>query len=148
MNYGDTIVVDQATALAVRFAARLHGITDSQVVIRAVAQIGARGSGPAHRWEPVPVFCEYAGVRVDGTYLPATRRLVVNPGESTERSFRSPSGAARAVVEMLNPRRSHTQTNGWHFWRIADSGARLDTVRYMPPNATAAKHSNTMADST
>lgn len=128
-----TVELDERTHALVRFAARLFGVSESEVVARAV-QAYARERPPADRperdpWEPVPVYAVYEGRRFEGAYLPATRRLTVTSKPFSGARFKSPSGAARAVVATVNPDREATQTNGWNFWRLVETDERLDVLR-------------------
>lgn len=130
-----TLEIDEQTHGILRFAARVFGVTEAEVVSRLLAQYASETEGaPAPRperdpWDPVPVYGEYDGRRVDGLYLPATKRLTVSGDPLPGSRFKSPSGAARAVVSALNPGRSAAQTNGWRFWRLAETDERLEVLR-------------------
>ena len=76
----------------------------------------------------VAVHAVYAGTRVEATFDPRTRVVTITSGPLSGRSFPSPSGARAAVVRLLNPSVSPIG-NGWHFWLITDTGARLHTLR-------------------
>ncbi|HEX8001785.1 MAG TPA: hypothetical protein VF519_03730 [Mycobacteriales bacterium] len=107
-------------------------VSEAEVVARAV-QAYAREHPPAERpgldpWEPVAVYAQYAEHRVEGLYLPATRRLTVTSGPVAGTRYKTPSGAARAVVAAFNPSRAST-TNGWRFWRVVDTDERLEVLR-------------------
>jgi hypothetical protein len=125
--------LDDHTHGLVRFAARLFGVSEAEVVARAMRQFSEQGADavrPARDpWTPVDVYGEYDGTRVEGQYLPATRRLTVTSAPIAGSSFKSPSGAARAVVAALNPARTATQTNGWRFWHLAETHERLEVLR-------------------
>jgi hypothetical protein len=137
VRYGDAIPVDAATAMAVRFAARLYGLTPSQVVTRAVHALGDATPEKLPEaealWAPVPVYGDYDGTRVEGEYLPATRRLAVRSEPLPGESFKSPSGAARAVVSALNPARAAPTTNGWLWWRVVATNEPLRVYRWIGP---------------
>lgn len=123
------IDVDARTYAHVRFAARMAGVSEATIVARAVAVFVDEGRADRDPWEPVQIFGEYADAQVDGLYVPATRRVTITSEPLAGERFRSPSGAARAVVLAINPGRRATQTNGWRFWRIAATGDRLDVLR-------------------
>lgn len=129
----DCIPVDAETAARVRFAARVHDLTESEVVTRAVQMLAApKGEtiAPARdQWTPLAVYGEFDGVRVDGEFVPATKRLAVTSGANTGKAFKSPSAAARAVIAALKPERGNTPVNGWRFWRLTDTHERLDALR-------------------
>lgn len=130
------IELDAETHARIRFAARLLGVSESEVIARAVAGISDE-NGPAAAvpspardpWAPVPIYAEYEGRRIDAEYVAATRRLIVTSAPLTGQTFKTPSAAARAVVAALNPARVATHTNGWRFWRVAETHARLDSLR-------------------
>ncbi len=76
----------------------------------------------------VAVHAVYAGTRTEATFDPRTRVVTTTSGPLSGRSFTSPSSARIAVVRLLNPSVSPIG-NGWHFWVITDTGARLHTLR-------------------
>jgi len=125
------IDIDDQTHAYVRFAARVASVTEAEVVARAVAAYLQEKPNPSppDPWTPVPVYAEYRGHRVEGQFVPRTQRLVVTGEPAPGRSFKSPSGAARAVVAALNPSRESVHTNGWRFWRLVDTDDRLDVLR-------------------
>jgi len=126
------IEVDDETLKRVRFAAQVFGVSESEIVTRAVnalsEQAAAEPSG-RDQWEPVEIYGDYEGRRVSGKFLPATKRLTIVGEPLDGEVFTSPSAAARAVVAALNPDRTAAQTNGWRFWRIAATGERLEVLR-------------------
>lgn len=127
-----SIDLDDHTYEMVRFAARVSGLTESETIARAVrAFAGQHPEPPVQRdpWDPVPLYGLYEGTRVEGVYVPATRRVTVTSEPLPGTSFKSPSGAARAVVAALNPSRAATQSNGWRFWHIAETHQRLEVLR-------------------
>lgn len=124
------IDLDEETFAMVRFAAEVSGLTPAEVVARAVRRYSeVRGEESADPWHPVDVHAEYEGHRVEGKYLPATRRLTVVTPPLAGAAFRSPSAAARAVVTAFKPSRANSPTNGWKFWRISETNERLDALR-------------------
>jgi hypothetical protein len=128
-----TIELDERTTELVRFAARMFDVSESEVVARALREFTRlheqHAKPPQDPWAPVPVYAEYEGHRVEATYLPATRRLVVTGEPLAGQRFKSPSGAARAVVAALNPGRAAATTNGWRFWHVTETGERLQSLR-------------------
>jgi hypothetical protein len=76
----------------------------------------------------VPVHAVYEGTRIEGVFQPGTRQLDITTGVLAGRSFRSPSGAAIAVVQAHNPE-VHPNRNGWSFWIVTESGKWLQTIR-------------------
>jgi hypothetical protein len=125
--------IDERTHELVRFASRTFGVSESEVIARAVRGFSQQrddSSEPARDpWEAIAIIGEYDDRRVEGLYLPATQRVTVTTEPVAGGRFKSPSGAARAVVAALNPGRSAPQTNGWKFWHIASTGERLEVLR-------------------
>jgi hypothetical protein len=120
------INVDDHTHSKVVFAARLMGCTPSEVVKRLVdswstAEEGGNGEG-------VPVHAVYRSQRIRGVFDPAARTLTVTTGRHAGTSYPSPSAAAMAVIQSLNPDRS-PNANGWTFWRVTHSGEELKSMR-------------------
>ena len=128
-----TIVLDDETHALVRFAARLFGVSESEVVARAVRAFSEDHSGSAapgrDRWTPVDLYADYGGQRIEARFVAATKRLTVTSGATAGTTFTTPSAAARAVVGALNPARAETPVNGWRFWRLAETHERLDVLR-------------------
>lgn len=75
------------------------------------------------------------GARVAGVYRPdLTNRsrvfeLTHGPAHLVGSCYKSPSGAAVAIVRARDPERAHPNTDGWLFWRILGHGGKLDRVR-------------------
>jgi hypothetical protein len=125
-----SIEIDDRTHAMVRFAARVAGTTEAVVVARAVhayCEVLPADDGDV-AWTAVAVVARYRGRRVEGLFLPATRRLTVTTEPLAGKHFKSPSGAATAVVRALNPERGTADTNGWMFWRL-DNGDQLESLR-------------------
>ena len=87
------------------------------------------GSPPADL-AAIPIHAVYDGVRVQGRYYPDTGAVEVVGGKLDGKRFRSPSGAAVAVVKSLN-RRVNPNRNGWSFWVIDSTDEILETIRYL-----------------
>src|SRR5258708_7958932 len=75
----------------------------------------------------VEVYADYEGTRVDGLYNIKTQAVRITHGVRDRRTFKSPSGAAIAVVSELNPK-VNPNRNGWSFWSVAASG---DTIQHL-----------------
>lgn len=76
----------------------------------------------------IRIYAEYEGQRIEATFDPATKRVVITSGTLAGCSYKSPSGAAIGVVQALNPN-VHPNRNGWSFWFIEETGATLQTIR-------------------
>ena len=129
-----TIDIDERTHEMIRFAARTFGVAESEVIARFVRAFSRKPDDtpevPRDLWEAVPIVAEYEGHRIEGLYLPATQRVTVTTEPLPHSHFKSPSGAARAIVTVLNPERTSPQTNGWKFWHLAETDERLEVLRY------------------
>ena len=85
-------------------------------------------SRPTAGDERVAVHAVYSDERIDGLFDQHTEHLEIVTGALSGRVYRSPSGAAVAVVGLykkgVNPNR-----NGWTFWTITDTNELLQTIR-------------------
>jgi hypothetical protein len=130
------IEVDEQTYEVIRLAALVAGISEADVVARAVRALpSGRGDVPAvppDPWVDVDIYAVYQGRRVEARFLPATRRVTLTSGPLAGRTFPTPSTAAAAVVAEVNPDRG-SPTNGWRFWRVVATNAHLDSIRSTAP---------------
>jgi hypothetical protein len=62
----------------------------------------------------------------------APARVEIIDGPLKGRSFRSPTGAARAVLREYNPRVNDNR-NGWGFWQIDNGGGPRVWLRSIRP---------------
>jgi hypothetical protein len=74
------------------------------------------------------VHALYGGQRIEGRFFPTSGRLEILSGPCGGRSFKSPSGAAIAVVQAINPT-VNPNRNGWSFWIVNDTGRTLQSAR-------------------
>ena len=127
-----TITIDQATYEALDLAARLTGMSHSQVVARLVQQSKSPGGArTTHVGEDqtVPIFADYEGHRTNARFNRLTKRIDITDGPLSGESFKSPSSAARAVVTLYKPG-VNPHRNGWSFWMLTDgSDAFLQSIR-------------------
>lgn len=131
------VEVDERTHRSLEFAARMSGCSAGEVVARLVAT--ASMPAPAreettHRESSggVGVFADYEGRRTQGSYYPKTTRIDITSGPLAGQSFKTPTGAARAVVALYKPGISPNR-NGWSFWMLDDgSGRFLQSIRRTP----------------
>jgi hypothetical protein len=65
---------------------------------------------------------------VDGVFHRPSHRLDISTGPLAGRSYRTPSGAAIAVVSSLDQSVSPNR-NGWRFWVVSATGEQLETMR-------------------
>ncbi|GAA4536701.1 hypothetical protein [Amycolatopsis samaneae] len=116
----------------VMLLARAWQISGGEVVRRLLddfAQGSGTTSGPSRPpSDGVPIYADYEGNHIEGVYHKATKRVDITSGVLSGGSYKSPSGAAMAVVQAHNPN-VHANRNGWSFWFIAENGAALQTIR-------------------
>jgi hypothetical protein len=78
--------------------------------------------------DAVQVYADYEGNHIEAIYRTTTKRIDIISGVLKGRSYKSPSGAAIAVVQAHNPA-VHPNRNGWSFWFVTETGQALQTIR-------------------
>ncbi|MEU1073524.1 MULTISPECIES: hypothetical protein [unclassified Streptomyces] len=73
------------------------------------------------------MYAIYQRTRIEGHFTLSTGALTIPAGPGAGH-YKTASGAARAVVTALRPEISPIRT-GWTFWRLAENGAYLETIR-------------------
>ncbi|WP_045875876.1 hypothetical protein [Pseudofrankia sp. DC12] len=136
MSY--SVEVDDQTYRSLALAARIGGCTTGEVVARLVAETSmptlpasteAEGKQHSKTADVVAVYADYEGHRTQGRYDLKTSRIDITSGPMRGQSFKSPTGAARAVVAHYKPSVS-PHRNGWSFWVLDDgSGRFLQSIR-------------------
>lgn len=123
------IEVDGATKRSVALAARMAQLTEGEIVRRLVLESSSIPTEPGTGREGVPIYADYEGHRTRALYLAPTRVEIID-GPLRGRSFKTPTGAARAVVRHYNPSVNDNR-NGWSFWQIEGDGPRtwLQSIR-------------------
>ncbi|WP_327230534.1 hypothetical protein [Streptomyces murinus] len=131
-----TIEVDVQTYRSIEFAARMGNTTAGEVVARLVRTASVPSSAPAvtskeaETRRKVGVYVDYEGHRTRGNYDRDTKRIDITSGPLAGQSFKTPTGAARAVVAHYKPD-VNPNRNGWSFWVLDDgSGEFLQSIRY------------------
>ena len=126
-----TIEVDEDTKRTVAFAALMASLSESEIIRRLIASTtladDVRSLPPD---QSTAIYADYEGHRVHARYL-APARVEITDGPLAGRSFKTPTGAARAVIRLFNPDINDNR-NGWTFWQIdGESGARrsLQSIR-------------------
>jgi len=125
-----SLAVDDATHAQVYLLARAWEVTPGEAVRRLVEHF--QQPSPARTTEapadgPVAVHVIYQSVRVPGRYDPTTQALTITEGPAAG-SYRTPSGAASAVLQALKPQVKPNR-NGWGFWTVDETGELLQTLR-------------------
>ncbi|MFJ6217015.1 hypothetical protein ACIQGZ_27340 [Streptomyces sp. NPDC092296] len=131
MSTGSSKTVDlpESTYLQVNLLALAWGVSDAEAVRRLLEHFQrSSGHGNAERREGVvAVHAVYEGERTDALYDPATKSVSIAAGPA-QGKYRSPSGAAVAVLQAANPT-VNPNRNGWSFWVISETGALLQSIR-------------------
>ncbi|MBL7496135.1 hypothetical protein I6A84_01155 [Frankia sp. CNm7] len=133
-----SVEVDDQTYRSLALAARMSGCTAGEVVARLVADTGmptspassaTEGKQHSEAMGVVAVYADYEGRRTQARYDPKTSRIDITSGPLGGQSFKTPTGAARAVVGHYKPSVS-PHRNGWLFWVLDDgSGKFLQSIR-------------------
>ena len=129
-----TIEVDEGAKRAVSFAARMADVTEGEIVRRLIAASSLEPEEEPSQ-KNVPIYADYEGHRTRALYY-APARVEIVDGPLKGKSFRTPTGAARAVVRHYNPSVNDNR-NGWSFWQIDNGGAPrvwLQSIRPAKPN--------------
>ena len=126
-----TIEVDEETKRTVSFAARMAHLTEGAIIRRLIAASAwVEGEDPKPTDHGAAIYADYEGHRVRARYIEPTRVEIID-GPLAGQSFKTPTGAARAVVRHFNPDINDNR-NGWTFWQVEnEAGARqpLQSIR-------------------
>ena len=76
----------------------------------------------------VPIHAVYGKHRVEALFDRMTQQVKITSGPLAGSTYRSPSGAAVAVVGLYN-RSVNPNRNGWSFWSVTGTGELLVTLR-------------------
>ncbi|RKE19196.1 hypothetical protein [Streptomyces sp. TLI_171] len=124
-----SVTLDDDTYARVRLLARAWAVGEGEAVRRLLEHF--ENEPTADTAAPVdgrvPVHVVYEGNRVDGLYDTATRSLEIVAGPASGR-YRSPSGAATAVLQAYNPKVAPNR-NGWSFFVVDATGEFLQSIR-------------------
>lgn len=129
-----SILVDREVEQQLRLLARAWGSSTGEAVRRVLAAFGSVCCNPtdAHDGDAVrdaiPIHAGYQGIRIDAAFDAQTQGVKVLSGPLAGHTYKSPSGAAVAVVRTVNPA-IHPNRNGWGFWLVSDTGAELESLR-------------------
>jgi hypothetical protein len=115
-----TIEVDDATKRTVSFAAKMANVTEGEIVRRLIAASSLAEQNPDVKQTSVPIYANYEGHQTRALFFAPTRVEIID-GPLKGKSFKTPTGAARAVVGHYNPSVNDNR-NGWSFWQIDNSG--------------------------
>jgi hypothetical protein len=118
------VEVDDTTKRTVSFAARMAEVSEGEIIRRLVNVSALARVDPEPAQEGVEIYADYEGHRVQARYF-APARVEIVDGPLAGQSFKTPTGAARAVVRLYNPSVNDNR-NGWGFWQIKNvTGSRV-----------------------
>jgi hypothetical protein len=115
-----TIEVDDGIKRTVSFAARMANVPEGEIVRRLIADSSLAREEPDPGLKGAPIYADYEGHRTRALYF-APARVEIVDGPLEGKSFKTPTGAARAVVRHYNPRVNDNR-NGWGFWQLDNGG--------------------------
>ena len=131
-----TIEVTRDTYEKLMLAARMTNSSPGEIVARMIASATAPitddappKDGNGVDTDTVDVYATYEGHRTTGEFNPQTRRLEITSGPLSGESYKTPSAAARRVIESHNPE-VNSNRNGWSFWLLDEGDAPLQTIRH------------------
>jgi hypothetical protein len=128
-----TIEVDEYTKQTVSFAARMANLTEGGIIRQLIAASTLPEESPQTADRGVTIYADYEGHRVRARYFEPARVEIVD-GPLAGQSFKSPTGAARAVVRHYNPGINDNR-NGWAFWQIDDESGKRMSLQSIRPQA-------------
>ncbi len=119
------IEVDDDTKRTLTFAAKMANTSEGEIVRRLMAASSAAGDDPpAKTTAGRRIYADYEGHRTWAVYHPPSR-VEITDGPLKGESFKTPTGAARAVIRQYNPNVNDNR-NGWGFWQLdTDDGSRV-----------------------
>ncbi|WP_433292188.1 hypothetical protein ACQP2F_27355 [Actinoplanes sp. CA-030573] len=117
----------------VALAARMGKVSEGEIVRRLIGGNAPPVETPPTPEPGVPIFADYEGHRVRARYFEPARVEIVD-GPLAGQSFKTPTGAARAVVRRYNPSVNDNR-NGWSFWQLeGQPGRRVWLQAIRPPS--------------
>lgn len=128
------IEVDDFTKHTVAFAARMANLSEAAIIRRLIADLVLTDETPPQTTgQGIAVYADYDGHRVHARYIDPTRVEIID-GALAGQSFKSPTGAARAVIRHYNPDVNDNR-NGWSFWQIDDDSGTKRSLQTIRPKA-------------
>src|SRR3954462_6274561 len=111
-----SIEVDAPTKQTVSFAARMAGVTEGEIIRRLITASALAETSSDPPSEGVPIYADYEGHRTRARYFEPAR-VEITDGPLAGKSFKTPTGAARAIVRQYNSSVNDNR-NGWTFFQI------------------------------
>jgi hypothetical protein len=125
------IEVDATTHDKVLLLASAWGATEGAVVSRLLDEFARRVTGrssPSPSGDSVAIHAIYERVRTEALYHRPSGHVEVTSGPLRGRNFKTPSGAATAIVHSINSS-VRPNRNGWGFFIVTQTGELLQTLR-------------------
>jgi hypothetical protein len=123
--------ISSANYKKLALAARGAGVSVDEMLERILDVWLAQDEVPEARQstdgDQIRVYAIYKSTRVEALFDPKTEGMTGTTAPIDGKKFGSSSGAARAVVEALNPK-VNSNRSGPRFWRVAATGKELATV--------------------
>jgi hypothetical protein len=123
-----TIDVDDVTKQAVSFAARIANVSEGEIIRRLVGGGAPPSDGPEPASQGVRIYADYEGHRVRARYFEPAR-VEITDGPLAGKSFKTPTGAARAVVRHYNPSVNDNRNGFWQIDKGTGSRVWLQSIR-------------------
>lgn len=126
------IEVSQEVKGQVALAAKIAGISENAVIQALIADLSP--SGPVNQVsakDGVAIHANYEGQRTRARFLEPARVEILD-GPLRGQSFKSPTGAARAVIRLYNPKVNDNR-NGWTFWVIDEGDEKGNFLQSIRP---------------
>lgn len=128
-----TVSLDPATYQRIQLLARAWRVNEGGAVQRLIETFvdtsgRAREETRGTEDKTLRIHAVYEGVRTNAVFDPSTERVHILDGPLAGQWFKTPSGAAVAVVRSQRPD-VNPNRNGWTFWTVTDSGQKLQSVR-------------------
>ncbi|MFJ4342415.1 hypothetical protein [Streptomyces sp. NPDC088915] len=126
------VKLDKGDAAKVTLLKRAWDTDEAGVVHRLLEYFEKGAEGPvvdasAVSVGVVRVHARYQGHRIAAEFDPGSESVTILSGPAAGH-YKSPSGAATAVLQAYNPGIA-PHRNGWSFWVVDASGARLQAIR-------------------
>jgi hypothetical protein len=122
--------VSQPVHSQLTLLARAWKISEGDAVRRLLEEFQRDDEPSAHAPSTgvVEIHADYQGTRTHGEFDATTHRVTITSGPLSGKSWKSPSGAAVALVRQANPT-IRAERNGWAFWVVSSNGEAIQTLR-------------------
>ena len=127
----ERVELDSGTFRDLTLIANAAGISRGEAVALLIDAFQRSSDAMAAGGSPragVAVHATYQGQRIEGEFDPGTASLTVTSAPLPGKWFRSPSGAAKAVVAAIKPGVTPNRS-GYDFWFVTSSGKTLASIR-------------------